>query len=49
MTRVAEVLEQERELEELINKIRFVEYSTEEEEAIIKWIINQESKDNGQH
>lgn len=47
MTYITEVLKQERELEELIKKVRFVEYSSEEEEAIIKWIINQESKDNG--
>lgn len=46
MTRVAEVFDQEKKLEELIKKVRFVEYSSEEEEAIIKWIINQESTRN---
>lgn len=46
MTYITEVLKQERELEELIKKVRFVEYSSEEEEAIIKWIINRESKED---
>lgn len=46
MTRVAEALKQEQELEELIKKVRFIEYSSEEEEAIIKWIINRESKED---
>jgi DNA polymerase III delta subunit len=47
MTRVAEALEQERQIEELLKKVKFIEYSTDEEEAIIQWITNRESKENG--
>lgn len=48
MTAVADALEQERQLEELVKKVRFVEYSSEEEAAIIQWIINRESRKNDQ-
>jgi DNA polymerase III delta subunit len=48
MTVVAEALEQEKQLEELLKKVKFIEYETDEEEAIIQWITNRESKENDQ-
>jgi len=45
MSRVGEAIEQERQLEELLKKILFVEYTIEKEEEISKYIYRYDQKE----